>query len=127
MILLTSQTDNQVGIAQGFVKSINKSKTAFTLLIDKNLNAFSCIYTPEHLFRVDKINFRSAISLNYTNLARLMSAEKRSVNLRAYIVDKTVPAFDTMLPKQQIMQTKDLFKKLNKSQQAAILKVNPSQ
>ena len=33
MILLTSQTDNQVGIAQGFIKSINKSKTAFTLLI----------------------------------------------------------------------------------------------
>ena len=124
MILLSSQTDNQVGISQGFIKSINKARTLFTLLIDKNLSNFNFVYTKDHLFRIDKINFRSAISLNYTNLARLMNSDRISERLRSFIVDKALPDYDKVLPKQSILKTKDLFKKLNKSQQSAILKVD---
>ena len=124
MILLTSQTDDQVGIAQGFLKSVDNSKTKFSLLIDKNLTSFNSKYIKNHLFRLDKINFRSTLSLNYTNLALLMNNEKQSERLRPFIIDKKVPEFDSVLPKQAILNTKNLFKKLNKSQQSAILRVS---
>ena len=123
MILLTSQTENQVGISQGFIKSINNSKTVFSLLVDKNFNSHSAVGFKSHLFRIDKINFRSSLSLNYTNLARLMNANNRSQQLRSFIINKKVPEFETLLPKQSILQTKSLFKKLNQSQHKAILKV----
>jgi hypothetical protein len=123
MILLTSQTDNQVGISQGFIKSINNSKTVFSLLVDKNFNSNSAKHMKNHLFRIDKINFRSSLSLNYTNLARLMNANLKSQQLRSFIIDKKMPEYETVLPKQSILQTKSLFKKLNQSQHKAILKV----
>jgi len=123
MILLTSQTENQVGISQGFIKSINSSKTVFSLLIDKNFNSHSAISYKSHLFRIDKINFRSSLSLNYTNLARLMNSANRSQQLRSYIINKKIPEYETVLPKQSILKTKNLFKKLNQSQHKAILKV----
>ena len=124
MILLTSQTDKQIGIAQGFVKSIRNNNTLFTLLIDKNFNSSGVKISKEHLFRIDKINFRSAISLNYNNLARLMTSEDKCKQLRAFIIDKAIPSFETVLPKQYILKTRSLFKKLNPSQQAAIIKVS---
>ena len=123
MILLSSLTDNQVGISQGFIKSINNSKTVFSLLIDKNLSSFNSKYHNDHLFRIDKINFRSSLTLNYTNLARLMNNDKKSERLRSFIINKAMPEFETVLPKQAILKTKNLFKKLNQSQHKAILKV----
>jgi hypothetical protein len=124
MILLTSQTDKQIGIAQGFIKSIRNNNTLFALLIDKNFNSSSVKISKEHLFRIDKINFRSAISLNYNNLARLMTSEDKCKRLRAFIIDKSIPTFEAVLPKQYILKTRSLFKKLNPSQQAAIIKVS---
>ena len=124
MILLTSQTDKQIGIAQGFIKSIRNNNTLFALLIDKNFNSSSVKISKEHLFRIDKINFRSAISLNYNNLARLMTSEDKCKRLRAFIIDKAIPTFEAVLPKQYILKTRSLFKKLNPSQQAAIIKVS---
>lgn len=88
--------------------------------MDKNL-----AQTPSflnHLFRIDKINFRSAIQLNYTNLARLMSPAQ--TKLRSFVVDKRQPTFEERLNKQYIVENKQLLKKLNQSQQAAIIKVN---
>ena len=76
------------GIAQGFIKSIRNNNTLFTLLVDKNFNSSSVKISKEHLFRIDKINFRSAISLNYNNLARLMNSEDKCQQLRALIIDK---------------------------------------
>jgi hypothetical protein len=124
MILLTSQTDKQIGIAQGFIKSIRNNNTLFALLIDKNFNSSSVKISKEHLFRIDKINFRSAISLNYNNLARLMTSEDKCKRLRAFIIDKAITTFEAVLPKQYILKTRSLFKKLNPSQQAAIIKVS---
>jgi len=118
MILLTSQTDDMVGIAQGFIRSISGNNMQFTLLVDKNLAL--CKINKDHLFRIDKINFRSAIQLNYTNLGKLMDVKYSA--LRSYIIDRAAPEFDPSLPKQNILKTKSLFKNLNQSQQAAILK-----
>lgn len=119
MILLSSQTDEQIGIAQGFIRSIRSDHTAFTLLIDKNLALFKT--SKDHLFRIEKINYRSAIQLNYTNLGNLMT--QKHGNLRSYIIDRVPPEFEKVLPKQDVLKTKSLFKNLNQSQQAAILKV----
>ena len=124
MILLTSQTANLVGIAQGFVKAIYNNNRTFALLIDKNLASAAHKCMREHSFRVDKINFRSSICLNYTNLSRLMSDAALSQRLRRFIVDKQVPTFDPTLPKQHIVANKSLFAKLNRSQQGAIIKVD---
>jgi hypothetical protein len=133
MFLLTSQTADLIGIAQGFVKTISNNKRTFQLLCDKNLASVAHKSLREHLFRIDKVNFRSAISLNYTNLARLMTngsdsalttASARSANLRKFIIDKQAPTFDTTLPRQHIMANKSLFSKLNRSQQSAIIKVS---
>jgi len=118
MILLTSQTDNLVGIAQGFIRAISGNNTVFSLLVDKNL-ALSKI-SKDHLFRIEKINFRSAIQLNYTNLGKLMDVKHAA--LRSFIIDRVAPEFDSSLSKQNILKTKSLFKNLNQSQQAAILK-----
>ena len=125
MILISSQTDNLVGIAQGFVKSISCAQTLFTLQIDKNLQNVpaNSFMTKNHLFRIDKINFRSAITLNYTNLSRLMLPDKRSQELCAFIVDKKQPEFASALCAKDIMKTRSLFKKLNQSQKAAVIKV----
>lgn len=120
MILLTSQTDNLVGIAQGFIRSIQNNNTQFSLLVDKNL--LNLKLSKDHLFRIDKINFRSSVCLNYTNLSRLFFQNEICQRLRAYIIDKQAPTFQKVLSKQDILKTKDLFKKLNKSQKAAILK-----
>ena len=125
MILLTSQTDNLVGIAQGFIRSISNNNNNFTLLIDKNLsqsNYRTSFADKNHLFRIDKINYRSAINLNYTNLARLMNANERSRSLRAFVVNKKEPSFDKVFNKQYILQNKAIFKKLNESQRTAIIK-----
>ena len=120
MILLSSQTDDLIGIAQGFIRSIHSNNMGFTLNVDKNLALFKT--SKDHLFRIEKINYRSAIQLNYTNLGKLMDAKHE--NLRSFIIDKKVPEFDKVLPKQNVLKTKHLFKNLNQSQQAAILKVN---
>jgi hypothetical protein len=119
MILLSSQTDQLVGISQGFIRSIKSNNRHFTLNLDKNLALFKT--TSEHLFRIEKINYRSAIQLNYTNLGKLI--DPKYSNLRSYIIDKIPPQFDAVLPKQNVLKTKHLFKNLNQSQQAAILKV----
>ena len=120
MVLLSSQTDNLVGIAQGFIRSIGDNNTKFTLLIDKNLASSHFKINKEHLFRIEKINYRSATCLNYSNLGRLMDI--KHARLRSFIVDKSIPLFDSVLPKQNILKTKSLFKNLNQSQQAAIIK-----
>lgn len=122
MILLSSQTDNLMGISQGFVQSIKNNQTVFSLLIDKNLAANSFKINSEHLFRIDKINFRSSNCLNYTNLSRLFIPSEMSTRLRSWIIEKNPPTFQVALPKQDILRTKELFKKLNQSQKAAILK-----
>jgi hypothetical protein len=49
--------------------------------------------------------------------------EEKYSMLRSYIIDKSVPIFDSVLPKQNVLKTKSLFKNLNQSQQAAIIKV----
>lgn len=123
MILLTSLTENLVGISQGFVKSINNNKTSFTLLLDKNLKGSYSSIQKDNLFRIDKINFRSAINLNYTNLSRLISSEEKCSRLRAFIIDKNKPEFEKSLQKQYILKNKHLLKKLNQSQQEAIIRV----
>lgn len=120
MILVTCQSNGQIGISQGFIKSIENDNRLFNLLLDKKLNEK---FRPSDVFRVDKINFRAAITLNYTNLSRLMSSEEKSARLRSLIVDKRTPEFDSTLPKQQILANKSIFKKLNQSQQSAIIKV----
>ena len=122
MILLSSQTDNLIGISQGFIRSIYNSNTRFTLLIDKNLA--NQRISKGHLFRIDKINYRSMISLNYTNLSRLMINNERCAKLRKFIIDKQTPCFEQKFSKQAILKTKPLFSKLNTSQKAAILKVD---
>jgi hypothetical protein len=122
MILLSSQTENLIGVAQGFIKSIRNNNKIFLLSVDKNLASTYFKSSREHLFRIEKTNYRSAICLNYTNLARLMN-EKYS-NLRSYIIDKNAPVFDKSLSKNNILKTKALFKGLNQSQQAAIIKVS---
>jgi len=122
MILLSSQTDNLIGISQGFIQTIKNNNTMFSLLLDKNLAANSFKVNSEHLFRIDKINFRSSTCLNYTNLSRLFIPSEMSAKLRSWIIDKKTPTFQATLPKQDILRTKELFKKLNQSQKAAILK-----
>ena len=135
MVLLSSQTDNLIGIAQGFIKSIRNNRREISLTIDKNLYQFfksNAIITNskksineligKHLFRIDKVNYRSAISLNYTNMSRLMMPTEASRRLRSFIIEKQKPEFESVLPKQLIVKTKEYFKKLNKSQQAAVLK-----
>lgn len=121
MVLLTSQNDNQIGISQGFIKSIECENTRFSLLLDKNLigkfDAATC------LFRIDKINFRSSITLNYTNLARLISSGDKYAKLRSFIVDKKIPDFLKELRKKDAMLNKHILKLLNRSQQQAIFKV----
>lgn len=126
MILLTCQVDNQIGISQGFVKFISANGSRFSLLLDKNLIEWSGGQSnlANYLFRIDKINFRSAITLNYTNLGRLMSAEDRCAKLRELIVDKRTPTFQAALPKQYVLRNKSILKKLNASQQAAVIRVN---
>jgi DNA replication ATP-dependent helicase Dna2 len=118
MILVSSQTSNLVGMSQGFVRSIGSHKRRFTLLVDKNLRTSHA----DHLFRIDKINFRAALSLNYTNLGKLMGAGERARALRSFLIDKRVAQFDSALPKQYILQNKAIFRQLNQSQQAAIIK-----
>jgi hypothetical protein len=108
---------------KGFIKSIKTDKKSFSLLLDKNLNSQNCKHYKDHLFRIDKINFRSAISLNYSNLSRLMNNNERSNKLRSYIIDKATPSFEKLLPKQIILKNKSIFRTLNQSQQSSILKV----
>jgi DNA replication ATP-dependent helicase Dna2 len=127
MILLSSLSENLIGLAQGFIRSISKNNSSkslkLQLLVDKNLS--SDLKYKTHLFRIDKINFRSSINLNYTNLARLMSESKttKCSRLRQFIIDKELPQFDKVLPKQHIIDNKSIFRRLNQSQQAAIIKV----
>lgn len=119
MILLSSITENQIGIAQGFIKSINHDRTKFYILLEKNLKKI----TSDQIFRIDKINFRSAINLNYSNLSQLMNSNERSSELRSFIIDKKIPKFEKSLPKQHVLSNKSIFKTLNQSQQASIIKV----
>lgn len=124
MILLTSQTNKLVGLSQGFIKSISNDGNKFTLLLDKDLNERSeNTNMLKGLFRIDKINFRSAITLNYTNLARLMSDGTNCARLRSLIIDKAKPTFLKVLPKDYVLKNKQIFKKLNTSQQQSVIKV----
>lgn len=120
MVLLSSIKQNQIGICQGFLKSANKNKTEFVLLFDNQLA--KRISTVE-IYRIDKINFRSSINLNYSNLSRLMNNNEKSSRLRSFIIDKKIPQFDKSLAKNVVLNNKSILKKLNQSQQASVLKV----
>jgi DNA replication ATP-dependent helicase Dna2 len=122
MILLSKQDNSHVGLAQGFLKAIRQSTDKKTLvlhlLLDRSLNEHDGSY----FYRIDKINFRSGICLNYMNLNKLFADTSISRNLRELIIDKRTPQFESHLAKDLILKTKHLFKKLNQSQQSAILK-----
>ena len=123
MILLSSQTKNLIGISQGFIKSISNDGSKFSLLLDKDLaQCNEKSHFLKDFFRIDKINFRSQITLNYTNLARLMSVD--SSRLRKLIIEKIKPTFEPTLPKNYVLKNKSILKKLNSNQQAAVIKVN---
>ncbi len=107
---------------KGFLKSISENNTRFTLLLDKNL--IECKLNLERcLFRIDKINFRSSITLNYTNLSRLISTDPICSRLREFIIDKKIPTFEKSLRKDYVLKNKSILKKLNQSQRAAVIQV----
>jgi hypothetical protein len=118
MILLSKQDNSHIGISQGFLKSIKQAgdnKTTFiSLLLDRKLNEDDGAF-----YRIDKINFRSGVCLNYINLNKLFADSSISRNLRELLIDKRPPQFDTHLPKDLILKTKHFFKKLNQSQQVS--------
>jgi flagellar biosynthesis GTPase FlhF len=129
MVLLSCTTTGVIGLSQGFIRAITNNSSHFTLLLDKrNLSCRSGGgggESDQNLllhYRIDKIHFRSAITLNYTNVARLMGVGERNALLRSFIVDKRAPTFDKCLPKQHILQNKAIFRQLNQSQQAAIIR-----
>lgn len=120
MILLSLQSENQIGISQGFIKAISNYHDTYVLLLDKNLDLKKYKHS---VFRLDKINYRSAICLNYTNLMKLMDSNEYSTNLREFIIDKKQPTFESGLNKDIVLKTKHLLKDLNKNQQLAVIKV----
>ena len=120
MILLSIQNENQIGISQGFIKSISSDKCSFLLLLDKTLDAKKNKF---NLFRVDKINYRSSICSNYSNLMKLMEPTSHAAKLREIIIDRKRPSFEKALPRESILKVKPFFKNLNKCQQLASIKV----
>jgi hypothetical protein len=119
MILLSIQNGNQIGISQGFIKSIWNDKCNFILLLDKALDFKNNV---PNLFRIDKINYRSSICLNYSNLMKLIEPNEHAAKLREIIIDKKKPEYEKSLPKDYILKMKPYFKNLNKHQQFSIVK-----
>ena len=119
MILLSIQNENQIGISQGFIKTISNDKRTFVLMLDKNLDSKdnNC------LFRIDKVNYRSSICQNYSNLIKLMEPTEHAAKLRELIIERRKPTFERALSKQYILKVKTFLKSLNQNQQLASIKV----
>ncbi|XP_042223587.1 DNA replication ATP-dependent helicase/nuclease DNA2-like, partial [Homarus americanus] len=62
------------------------------------------------------------MSINFTNLAKLLMDTSQASHLRGLLIDRNLPLFKKGLSHAVISKGKHILKSLNKSQQRAVLK-----
>ncbi|XP_052810717.1 DNA replication ATP-dependent helicase/nuclease DNA2-like [Mya arenaria] len=119
-IVVSRESPAWVAVCTGFVHEI--SGNMIKLLTDRE-----CVDRLQGLhgavWRLDKCDNFSTASILYTNVSRLMADDPHSHKLRRLIIERIKPEFTNTLSKGNIEKVKTVFKKLNKPQKTAILKV----
>ncbi|XP_064619573.1 DNA replication ATP-dependent helicase/nuclease DNA2-like [Lineus longissimus] len=122
-VVISCENKGLIALSIGYV--MNFTENLIELSTDRNLRN-----DPEYhsmIFRLDKCNLYNSMATNFSNLAKLMEDDPASARLRELLIEHRAPEFSHTLSKGAIEKVKHIFKKLNKPQKSAVLKVLMSQ
>ncbi|XP_059175966.1 DNA replication ATP-dependent helicase/nuclease DNA2-like [Physella acuta] len=120
MVVISSEDGRFIALATGFIRKV--SQCLVEVIVDRDYLHDTTSFA-DIKFRLDRNDSFSAAEYLYTNLSKLMEPSPRSKRLRELIIMKSKPQFDLKISKSWVEKVKPVFKKLNKPQKAAILKV----
>ncbi|XP_064087433.1 DNA replication ATP-dependent helicase/nuclease DNA2-like [Macrobrachium nipponense] len=115
-VVISSQTE--LALCLGVISSFRNGGVC--VIMDRNLNDYP--NWRSKIFSVDRCEYQNTMSINFTNIARLLMDTPRATVLRSLIIDKTVPSFKKGLPQEVVSKGKHILKRLNKIQQRAVLR-----
>ena len=122
-IVVSAENMNLIALCMGYITEITSNQVSCKL--DRDLSQQENL--KQAVYRIDKNESTTAILSCYTNLTKLMENSPSRERLREMIIEKRVPQTNRTLSKAKIGKVKDIFKRLNKSQKSALLKVMMSQ
>ncbi|XP_037778324.1 DNA replication ATP-dependent helicase/nuclease DNA2-like [Penaeus monodon] len=115
-IVVSSETE--IALSLGVVKAVQEQSVQ--VVLDRDLSAYPT--WREKVFSVDRCEYQNTMSINFTNLARLLSDTPQAAILRELIVDRKPPTFKKGLGEDVVKKGKKILQMLNKTQQRAVLK-----
>nr|XP_027220953.1 LOW QUALITY PROTEIN: DNA replication ATP-dependent helicase/nuclease DNA2-like [Penaeus vannamei] len=115
-IVVSSETE--IALSLGVIKVVHEQSVQ--VVLDRDLTAYPT--WREKLFCVDRCEYQNTMSINFTNLARLLSDTPQAAILRELIVDRKLPTFKKGLGEDVVKKGKKILQMLNKTQQRAVLK-----
>lgn len=115
-VVISSYTE--LALCVGVISSFRTGGVC--VMMDRNLKDYP--NWRSKIFSVDRCEYQNTMSINFTNLARLLMDTPRATVLRSLIIDKTVPSFKKGLPQEVVSKGKHILKRLNKIQQRAVLR-----
>ncbi|XP_068218032.1 DNA replication ATP-dependent helicase/nuclease DNA2-like [Palaemon carinicauda] len=108
----------EIALCLGIVSSFKNGGVCITM--DRNLKDYP--NWRNKIFSADRCEYQNTMSINFTNLSRLLMDTPRATTLRSQIIEKTVPSFKKGLPQEVVTKGKHILKRLNKIQQRSVLK-----
>ncbi|XP_042863351.1 DNA replication ATP-dependent helicase/nuclease DNA2-like [Penaeus japonicus] len=115
-VVVSSETE--IALSLGVIKAVQEQSVL--VVLDRDLTAYPT--WRKKVFSVDRCEYQNTMSINFTNLARLLSDTPQAAVLRELIVDRKPPTFKKGLGEDVVKKGKKILQMLNKTQQRAVLK-----
>ncbi|CAL4122921.1 unnamed protein product, partial [Meganyctiphanes norvegica] len=116
-IVVSSETE--IVLSMGVIVSCNADTVE--IIIDRNIQLYpgwqsKCIH-------IDRCEYQNTMSINFTNLAKLLNDSPEASILRSLLIDKEIPKFSKGLNESVVKKGGHILKILNKTQRRAVLRV----
>lgn len=119
-VIVTAENSEFIAVCAGSITDISEEEV---VLLTERESLQRLTSLKSHLFRLDRYDSYSTSGIFYSNLSRLLNDEPVSCRLRELLIEKKKPEFVLKMSKGEIEKVKEAFKRLNKPQKTAILKV----
>ncbi|XP_045595912.2 DNA replication ATP-dependent helicase/nuclease DNA2 [Procambarus clarkii] len=115
-IVVSSETE--IALSLGVIASFEEDSVR--VVMDRDLTLYS--NWNKKKFHVDRCEYQNTMSINFTNLAKLLMDTPQAARLRALVIDRNRPSFKKGLSPEVVSKGKHILKSLNKIQQRAVLR-----
>ncbi|KAK7487914.1 hypothetical protein BaRGS_00020815 [Batillaria attramentaria] len=115
-----SEDGRLIGLSTGFIKDVSDS--VVEVVVDRDSFHENAAFQPL-VFRIDRCDSFNTAGYLLSNLSRLVDSTPHCSKLRSLIIDGRKPEFNLTMSKTAVEKVKTIFKRLNKPQKTAILKV----